>query len=148
MGAVMRCLGVCSVLLLVVCMAACGTESGATVRDDAGERAPTSTNSPTEHLAFFNGLSGTLDIELTEAPVPVAPNLLNKKAPPAAMIKAVSLTWRLFLPDVEDFRSLTPEESNRVVLRQPTVRIAGQARIPVEHAAPDGQAFTVHDVAG
>jgi hypothetical protein len=101
-----------------------------------------------EALRFFNKLSGRLDVRLSEATQPISEGLLNRAAPPAAQIEGVSLSLRVF-EDIEadDFRDLTEEEWNRVVLRAPVILLCGLDERVVEHRAPDGVAFTVRDLA-
>jgi hypothetical protein len=99
-----------------------------------------------EGFAFFDGLSGRLHIELTEPAQRVSPRLYNVAAPPAARIVSIRLELEVFEDD--EFRGLTEEEWNRVVLRVPRLRArSAGADVVVTHDAPDGAAFTVRDLA-
>ncbi len=94
-------------------------------------------------LKFFNGLSGTLAIELTEPTENIAANLANQRATVTAAIREVLFTPKVF----EDggFRDLTVDEFDRVVLELPVLNLRGLGD-PVEHRAPNGKWFTVRDL--
>ncbi|MFD6162321.1 hypothetical protein ACFWF7_39130 [Nocardia sp. NPDC060256] len=93
-------------------------------------------------LEFFNGLSGTLAIELTEPTKNVA-NLSNQSATATATITKVSFVPNVF--EDGDFRDLTDDEFDRVVLDLPVLNLRGLGD-PVEHRAPNGKWFTVRDL--
>ncbi|MEV6102758.1 hypothetical protein [Nocardia sp. NPDC051981] len=95
-------------------------------------------------LEFFNGLSGTLDIELTEPTENVAANLSNQRATATAAIRGVSFTLNVF--ENGEARDLTINEFDRVVLELPMLNLRGFGD-PVEHRAPNGKWFTVRDLA-
>ncbi|MEU7141507.1 hypothetical protein ABZ942_18775 [Nocardia sp. NPDC046473] len=95
-------------------------------------------------LEFFNGLSGTLVIELTEPTEDVAANLSNQRATATAAIREVSFAPNVF--ENGDFRDLTVDEFDRVVLELPVLNLRGFGD-PVEHRAPNGKWFTVRDLA-
>jgi hypothetical protein len=98
-------------------------------------------------LAFFNRLSGRLKIELTEMPAQVSPRLSNLVASPSARVVNVSLRMRVF--EDRGFRELTDGEWSLVVLRAAGIRMRND-RVPevvVEHAALDGKAFTIRELA-
>src|SRR6185312_13852898 len=99
-----------------------------------------------EALAFFNDLSGTLDIVLTKPAEPVSPGLMNRSASPDASIRSVSLEMTRYEGD--DFHALTEEEQQRVVIRAPRIAMrSGRAKEAiVEHEAPSGGAYTVRDL--
>ncbi|WP_433664066.1 hypothetical protein ACQPW1_19260 [Nocardia sp. CA-128927] len=94
-------------------------------------------------LEFFNGLSGTLAIELTEPTKDVAANLSNQSATATAAIRGVSFALNVF--GEGDFRDLTVDEFDRVVLELPMLNLRGFGD-PVEHRAPNGKRFTVRDL--
>ena len=98
-------------------------------------------------LAFFKSLSGHLDIELTEKPAPIIEGLYNLAAPPAAKVTSIALRLEVFERDKGEARPLTDEEWNRVVLRAPSIRIRGASEDVVEHQAPNGEWFTVREMA-
>jgi hypothetical protein len=101
----------------------------------------------TSGLEFFNGLSGRLKIELTQEPQPISPHLSNVAAGPEA--KIVSLTFRMDVWDGRGFRELGEDDWSRVALCAPAIRMRN-CRVPdvvVEHSSPDGNAFTVRDLA-
>ncbi len=93
-------------------------------------------------LEFFNGLSGTLAIELTEPAQPIG-GLLNLAASPSARISSLRLEAQFFDPDTEEGRPLTEPELSRAVFRGPVLRLRGESGIVVSHQAPDGGQFTV-----
>ena len=101
---------------------------------------------PTAPSDFFNRLSGKLEIELSDPPERIG-TLSNERAPAGA--KVLSLK---FVPQVwegDDPRPLTPEELGRVAFAAPTIRLRGESDRPdavVDHAAPDGRAFTVRQL--
>jgi hypothetical protein len=95
-----------------------------------------------EGLAFLDSLGGRLDVELTEAPVKISPNLENEKAPPSATIKSVKLDAYKFEKD--DLRPLSTAELDRVVFRGAVLQLRGLGKV-VKHTAADCQ-FTVLDV--
>jgi hypothetical protein len=107
-------------------------------------------------LAFFNSLSGRLDIRLSEPAQPRARGSLNLVAPPSARVEAVSLSLQV-IEDLDDDapldlmdepRELTEAEWSRVVLRLPAIRMRGEnGDAVIEHPAPDGAVFTVRDLA-
>ncbi len=95
-------------------------------------------------LEFFNRMSGTLNIVLTEPPVPVSPKVLNKKALPTAKIKSLWLEMKVWEDD--EMRPLTEEEATTVALRKARVRLRGLTREAVFHEAPNGKDFTVREL--
>ncbi|MFQ6331670.1 hypothetical protein ACLMAL_36880 [Nocardia sp. CWNU-33] len=95
-------------------------------------------------LRFFNGLSGTLSIELTEPTENVAANLSSQRATATAAITGVSFALNVF--EEGNFRDLTVEEFDLVVLEMPVFNLRGFGD-SVEHRAPNGQWFTVSDLA-
>ncbi|WP_458691247.1 hypothetical protein [Nocardia tengchongensis] len=94
-------------------------------------------------LEFFNGLSGTLSIELSEPTEDIAANLSNQRAKSTAEIKELSFTPEVFQDD--SFRDLTAEEFERVVLESAVLNLQGEGE-PVAHRAPNGKWFTVRDL--
>ncbi|MFQ6393985.1 hypothetical protein ACLMAJ_11055 [Nocardia sp. KC 131] len=62
-------------------------------------------------------MSGTLAIELTEPTESIAANLVNQRAAANAAIRDVSFAPEVF--EDEDFRGLTVDEFDRVVLWLP-----------------------------
>ncbi len=98
-------------------------------------------------LDFFNELSIRLDIELDPPAQQAASHLLNLVASPGARVKSVIA--RALVVDEDDDRALTEDEAARVVLRAPSIRLGSlDAEGSVEHRAPDGETFTVHDLLG
>jgi hypothetical protein len=97
-------------------------------------------------LAFFNGLSGRLKIELTEPAQQAAPHLLNLVAPKGARIVRVDFELEVFEDD--DARPLTEEEWSRVVVRAPRIKMVNldTPETVVETPAPHGGVFTVRDL--
>jgi hypothetical protein len=94
--------------------------------------------------SFFNRLSARLEIELTEPPERIAPNLANERASASARIHSLRLRARVF--EAKELRPLTAEELARVALDAPVIRLRGDSGDPVEHAAPNGAFFTVSDL--
>lgn len=95
-------------------------------------------------LEFFNRLSGKLSIELTEATEEIAANLSNQRATATAEIVGVSFALKVLQDG--DFRDLTVDESDRVVLESAVLNLRSLGE-PVVHQAPNGQWFTVRDLA-
>jgi hypothetical protein len=94
-------------------------------------------------LAFFNELSGTLRIQLSEPTERVVEELENQKATPSAVI--VSLHLDATIHENDDFRELTDEELERVALAQTEVALGSHGRA-IRHAAPNGVHFTVREL--
>jgi hypothetical protein len=95
--------------------------------------------------AFFNALSGRLVIELSEAPVPITPNLSNVRAPQNAHIVSLRLDANVFEDD--EFRPLTAQELDAIALDAPEVRLRGlDEEESTSHAAPDRMGFRVRDL--
>ena len=99
----------------------------------------------TSGLDFFNRISGTLEIELSEPAKPVG-NLLNVAASPDAEICSIKLRPYFIEEDADDGRDLTPDELALVVIPQPTIRLRGEGGSVVEHQAPNREHFTVADL--
>lgn len=101
-------------------------------------------------LAFFNGLSGRLEIELTEAPERISPALQNLRASPSATIARLSLRAEVYERESASgpalFRPLTEDELERVVIRDPQVTLIGEGRDAITFDAPNGASFTVRDL--
>ncbi|WP_069163235.1 hypothetical protein [Nocardia altamirensis] len=95
-------------------------------------------------LKFFNELSGTLAIELTEPTESIAAKLANQRATATATIREVSFALEVF--EDKHFRDLTVDEFDRIVLELPVLTLRGFGD-PVEHRAPNGTCFTVRDLA-
>lgn len=98
-----------------------------------------------ENLDFFNSLSATLKIQLSEPPERITPALENQKATPTAEIVSLSLEPSVYLRDAQDFRPLTEDELDRVVFDAAEIALASHGQ-SVTHPAPDGQRFTVRDL--
>jgi hypothetical protein len=98
-------------------------------------------------LAFFNSLSGRLDIQLTESPSPITDSLYNLAAPPTARIASVELRLDAFEEDKGDFRPLTEDEWNRVAFRDSTIQLRGAGERVVEHRASNGRWFSTRELA-
>jgi hypothetical protein len=98
-------------------------------------------------LEFFNGLSGRLEIELTEPAQKAAPHLLNLVAPKSARIKSVAMELHVY--EGEDHRELTDDEWARVVIHAPRIhmRSVDTEEIVIDHDASDGATFTVRNLA-
>jgi len=96
-------------------------------------------------LKFFNDLGGALDIEINE-PLATPPKSLGLMsfAPPTAKIKSIG--WSPHTYGKNGLEKLTPEQLEIVVFHRPTITVAGEARSPVEHCAPNGQFFNVRDM--
>lgn len=95
---------------------------------------------------FFNRLSGTLEVELSRAAEPIAPGLLNLRAPEAATVVKVRLELEHFEEGSDEPRPLTADEWALIVLRAPSVVLRGEAGTPVDHRAPNGQSFTLREL--
>lgn len=99
-------------------------------------------------LEFFNSLSGFLHVELTKEAKPwKGSTLMNVFATPDAKIKEVGLDCQVFTDDDADdlFRELTDDEWKQVVIKAPSIKIAGLSGDVVEHKSAKGQ-FTIEDL--
>ncbi len=106
-----------------------------------------------EGLNFFNGLSGTINIETSEKPERIG-SLLNLKSVPTA--KLLDVTWedvRVYTSDKnEPFRELTKEEWKLIVFDCPEIELGCSIsnycgdRETTKHQAPNGKYFTVRDM--
>lgn len=101
---------------------------------------------PASDLAFFNRLSGKLEIELSVPAQQVSPNLLNLQAPPEAKIVNLKLTAQVYEESTNKFRDLTANEWNSVAFRGSEIRLRGDSGGVVFHKAPNGTFFTVRDL--
>lgn len=95
-------------------------------------------------LAFFNSLSGSLEIELSEPAKPVSDKVANLAAPPGAKVKSLRLV--LGVLEGEVVRKLTDSELDTVALRQAQVTLHAESGEAVQHDAPNGEYFTVRDL--
>src|SRR5688572_18381202 len=87
-----------------------------------------------EGLGFLEKVSARLEIELTESPVPAAPNLMNQKAPRSAKLKSVALPSQIY--ENGAFRKMTAAEAEMVVFRGAELTLRGLGK-PVKHTAPN-----------
>jgi hypothetical protein len=92
---------------------------------------------------LLRGIGGRLHIELTEQTVLITEGLANRKSPPTATIRSLTLKADVF--ENEHFRPLTETEMSAVALTEPEVVLRGLGA-PVHHVAPNGQWFTVRDL--
>lgn len=103
----------------------------------------------TENLEFLNGLSGVLSVHLTEETFDHG-SLLNQLAEPTAQVLAVELRVTVWTPidteENDDFRQLTAEEWNLPVFAGATIRMCGDAKIPILAESSNGTYFTVRDI--
>lgn len=104
-------------------------------------------------LAFFNGLSIVIHIDLSEPAQRVSPRLENRAAPKHATITDISASIEVFerSSDNEDItlRPITESELQQVVFDTPTIRLQSDCAdevTPIEHKAPNGKSFTVTDL--
>ena len=93
-------------------------------------------------LEFFNSLSATLEIELTESAQPIG-GLLNLAASPEARIASLRLNFDVFDDQTETHRPLTRQELEMVVIVAPTITLQGESPKAIEHRAPAGDRMTV-----
>jgi len=98
-----------------------------------------------ETLEFFNDLTGTLEIQLTEPAQPIG-GLLNVEAPPHAKLVSLHLSLAVFDSTTEKTRPLTDEELDRTVFEASEIRLQGESGEPVTHQAPNSTEFTVRDL--
>jgi hypothetical protein len=96
-----------------------------------------------EGLSFLEKVSARLEIELSEAPVPAAPNLMNQKAPRSAKLEKVALPSQIY--ENGTFRKMTAAEAEMVVFRGAELTLRGLGKA-VKHTAPNCKHFTVRDV--
>ncbi|MCC6128685.1 MAG: hypothetical protein IT186_02055 [Acidobacteria bacterium] len=96
-------------------------------------------------LEFFNGLAGTLRVELNESPQQIG-GLLNLIAPPSARIVSVSFDVHVFDPESEEGRPLTDAELDTVVFTGSALDLRGEGDVTVTHHAPNGYTFRIRDL--
>jgi hypothetical protein len=96
-------------------------------------------------LAFFNDLSGRLKITLTEPAKPASERVMNLVAAPTSRIADVAMVMEVRRPE---YRDPTDDEWARVVVRAKTIRMRSDTaeHVVVDHAAPNGEHFTVRDL--
>jgi hypothetical protein len=75
--------------------------------------------------------------------------LMNLIAPPAAHLQSLKLEMEVFLREQQEFRPLTEAEWNVVVIHGATIRVRNPRSKAgaVELGAPNGETFTVRDLA-
>ena len=100
---------------------------------------------PNSELRFFNSLSGSLKVDLTDPAQPIA-DLLNVSPPPSARVVKVELGAEVFNQDTKEFRPLTPEELGSIAFRAGEIRLRGESGEIVTHHAPNGTFFTVEQL--
>ena len=107
----------------------------------------------TDHpeLSFFNGLSGILEIQISEEPTRFSPRLLNLQSPPTARLVSLEIRMGVFVdgevePD-DSIRELTDDEWSSVAFDAPRIALQGISGNVMTHEAPDGCRFTVRDLA-
>lgn len=99
-------------------------------------------------LEFFNSLSGVLYVELTAPAEPIG-NTYNLSASPEAKVASVRLRTEVIDHDTDDtdeYRDLTPEELDRIVIRGKRIRLRGLSGNVVSHDAANGAFFTVREL--
>src|SRR5271157_4469252 len=101
-------------------------------------------------LSEFNEkFTGTLNIVLTEEPVPIAPDttLLNVRVPENSSIVSLRLHSSVYDENnVPTFRDPTPQELDVVVIDRSSLRMRGLSGDIVEHRPMDGETFKVYDL--
>lgn len=98
-----------------------------------------------ENLEFFNRLSATLRIELSEPTEAITPALENQKATPTAAIVSLALEPQIWVEASGEFRDLTGEELDRVVFEESEITLRGLGPA-ITLPAPDGARFSVRDL--
>jgi len=98
-----------------------------------------------EALEFFNALSGTLEIELSEPAQPVG-GLENVAASPEAKMVSARLNVEVYEEGLEEGRPLTEAELGMVVIEESPIHLRGESGGVIAHRAPDGTKFTVRDL--
>jgi len=94
-------------------------------------------------LEFFNTISGTLEIKLSKEPVSGKNLSGNKFAESDAKIISMELKPEIYMPEMEFFRTVTPEEMQKVAYNDKSVELVSESGISVKHDAPNGKYFTV-----
>jgi hypothetical protein len=99
-------------------------------------------------LAFFNSLSGKLEIKLSIPPHRYTPNLENLQASPHAKVVNLKLVAEVYEKATKTFRNLTADELNSVAFRGSEIKLRNDSGRVVSHKAPNGKYFTVLELLG
>lgn len=99
-------------------------------------------------LAFFNKLSGKLEIELSVPPHRYTPSLENLQASPDAKVVRLKLIAEVYEEATKTFRNLTADELSSVAFRGSEIRLRNDSGRVVSHRAPNGKYFTVLELLG
>lgn len=102
-------------------------------------------NPTATHFEFFNGLSGNLEIELSESSKPIG-GLANQAAPDSAEIVSMRLNARVYDDAADNFRAITAEEYEAVAHARSQIQLQGESGETVTHNAPNGRFFTVREL--
>ncbi|WP_330179772.1 hypothetical protein OHB26_25465 [Nocardia sp. NBC_01503] len=94
-------------------------------------------------LEFFNGLSGHLDIGLTEPTEDALEGLSNQRATSTAEVVELRLVVQVW--QAEEFRELTADELREPALMEAEVTLRGEGDA-VTHRAPNGEWFSVGEL--
>ena len=129
-------------LLLAAAVLSSCTEANPTGTVTRVEAAPQSSH---PELEFFNGLSATLEIELSSPPENIG-ETANQRALPTATITSLKLKPEVLEGDPPKGRELTEQELQRVAFNGATIRLRGEGDVTVTHQAADGKAFTVKEL--
>jgi hypothetical protein len=96
-------------------------------------------------LEFFNGISATLEIEMSSPPENIG-DTANQRALPTATIKSLALKAQVVEGDPPKGRELTGKELQGVAFQGATIQLRGEGGVTVTHQAANGQAFTVQEL--
>ena len=119
------------VLLLAAAVLSGCTEANPTDTVARVEAAPQSSH---PELEFFNGLSATLEIELSSPPENIG-ETANQRALPTATITSLKLKPEVLEGDPPKGRELTEQELQRVAFNGATIRLRGEGDVTVTHHA-------------
>lgn len=102
----------------------------------------------TDGFRFFDKLSGSLCVELSEPEQQMSKTLLNKFATKTAELKSVNLELQVW--EDNEPRDLTPEELAMVVMPEAKIKTRSHACLTpsrvIEHKAPNDKHFTLADM--
>jgi hypothetical protein len=95
-------------------------------------------------LEFFNGLSGKLEIELSEPPELITPTLPgNLKAPEKATIRSLRLRLEVWQDEKENFRDLTDSELAGVAYRGARIVLKSESGVLLKQRFEQVDGMTV-----
>lgn len=98
-----------------------------------------------EEMEFFNSISGTLELKLTQQPESMK-NLPGNKIAGNSEIVSIKFSPEVYVEETESFRQLTDGELNSIAFNYPTIELTSLGNETVKHNAKNGKYFTVQEL--